>query len=140
MGFLSLISSVLGLIPGLENVAAKIAGYAFDAKVKMFQARTGADRDVAVQALRSAALESHASAERLKIVAGSWLLTALVVGFALPLVVFEWKVVVVDIVFKAGTTDPIKGQVADWAQVIIASLFGSTSAVTLGSMWLNRKQ
>lgn len=80
MGFLSLISSVLGLIPGLENVAAKIAGYAFDAKVKMFQARTGADRDVAVQALRSAALESHASAERLKIVAGSWLLTALVVG------------------------------------------------------------
>jgi hypothetical protein len=136
---LSLLASLIGLIPGLTNLASTIATKAFDAKVKMFQARTGADRDVAVQALRTAALENHASAERLKIVAGSWLLTALVAGFALPLIVFEWKVVVVDIVLKLGTTDPIRGQVADWAQVIIASLFGSTSAVAVTSMWLNRK-
>lgn len=136
---LTLIGTIIGLIPGLEGLASTFLTKAFDAKVKMFQARTGADRDVAVQALRSAALESHASTERLKIVAGSWLLSALVAGFALPLIVFEWKVVVVDIVLKIGTTDPIRGQVADWAQVIIASLFGSTSAVTLGSMWFNRK-
>lgn len=136
---LSLLASLIGLIPGLSNLASTIATKAFDAKVKMFTARTGADRDVAVQALRSAALESHASAERLKIVAGSWLLSALVAGFALPLIVFEWKVVIIDIVLKIGTTDPIRGQVADWAQVIIASLFGSTSVVTLGSMWFNRK-
>jgi len=136
---LTLLGSLLGLIPGLEGLASTILTKAFDAKVKMFQARTGADRDVAVEALRSASLENHENTERLKVVSGSWLLTALVIGFALPLVIFEWKVVVVDIVFQAGSTDPIRGQVADWAKVIIASLFGSTSAVAVGSMWFNRK-
>ncbi len=136
---LSLLASILGIIPGLTGLATTIATKAFDAKVKMFQAKTGADRDVAVATIRKAAIDSHEGTERLKVIAGSRVLLAIVVGFATPFIIFEWKVVVVDIVLGWGSTDPIKGQVADWATTIIGGVFGSTSALALGSMWLNRK-
>lgn len=136
---LSIIASVLGFIPGLESLAATIATKVFDAKVKMLQARTGTDRDVAVAIVKKAAVDSHEGTERLKVIAGSWVLLALVVGFATPLIIFEWKGIVWDKVLGWGTTDPLTGALADWASIIITSLFGSTSAVALGSMWFNRK-
>jgi hypothetical protein len=136
---LSLIGTILGLIPGLEGLASTFLTKAFDAKVKMVQARTQADRDVAVELVRKAATDSHESVERLKAVAGSAALLVLVFMFAIPLAAFEWKVIVWDKLLARGSTDPLTGAVADWAGVIIGSLFGSTSALTLGGMWFNRK-
>ena len=125
-------------IPVVGNIITFIIGKVFDAKVAITQAKTGADRDVAVEVVKTAAVAEQARVSGLAVIAGNKLLTILVVSFAAPLVIFEWKVVVYDIVLGLGSTDPIKGQVAEWANVIIASLFGTTTAVTLGRMWFNR--
>ena len=43
---------------------------------------------------------------------------------ALPVVIYIWKVVVWDKVLGLGVTDPITGEVATWAGVIVTTYFG----------------
>jgi len=43
---------------------------------------------------------------------------------ALPVVIYIWKVIVYDKVLGMGTTDPITGEVATWAGVIVTTYFG----------------
>jgi hypothetical protein len=131
--------ALLSLIPGIGTVIQSVLGAVFDAKVKITQAKTGADRDTAVALLKAAEVEAHERTAALAIIASNKFLTFLVIAFAAPYIVFEFKVVIWDIVLGLGSTDPIKGQVADWATVIIPSIFGSTGATTLGKMWFSRK-
>lgn len=130
--------ALLAAIPGIGGIVTAITTALFNAKVEITKAKTGADRDVAVRLVQAAEAREHENTARLAIFAGNKLLTVLVIAFATPLVLFEWKVVVVDIVFAAGTTDPIRGQVADWATTIIAFLFGTPTALALGKMWFSR--
>lgn len=130
----------LSLIPGLGQVIQAVLGGMFDAKVRIIQAQTGADRDKAVELLKTAQVEAHERTSALAVIASSQLLTFLVIAFASPLVIFEFKVIVWDIVLGLGSTDPIRGQVADWANTIIVSIFGTTGAVTIGKMVLGRKE
>ena len=58
---------------------------------------------------------------------------------ALPLVGYEWKVYVWDTMLGWGTTEAVKGQVADWGNTIIYFLFGSPTVMGLGKMWFSRK-
>jgi hypothetical protein len=43
---------------------------------------------------------------------------------ALPVVIFMWKVIIYDKVLGLGSTDPITGDVATWAGVIVTAYFG----------------
>jgi hypothetical protein len=43
---------------------------------------------------------------------------------ALPVVIYIWKVIVIDKVLGLGSTDPINGEVATWAGVIVTTYFG----------------
>lgn len=136
--------ALLSLIPGIGTVIQAVMTAIFDAKVKITQAKTGADRDAAVAMLKAAEVEAHERTAALAIIAGNKLLTILVIAFATPLVLYEWQVIVIDKLWCGAfnlncTTDPIKGQVADWANVIIASIFGAPTAVTIGKMWFSRK-
>lgn len=136
--------ALLSLIPGIGTVIQSVVSALFDAKVKIMQAKTGADRDTAVAILKAAEVEAHERTAALSIIAGNTLLTLLVVSFAIPLVLYEWQVVVVDKLvcnwFSLNcSTDPIKGQVADWATTIIAFIFGTPAAMSLGRMWFGRK-
>ena len=134
-----------------------VIGKVFDSKVAIVQARLGVERDVAVQLVTAAAQENHENTSKLAIYASSKILTVMLVGFAVPFILYTWKIVVVDIVIGrgcigfhpfgweiianhcwVGTTDPIKGQVAEWATTIIGFLFGSATTVTIGKMWFNR--
>lgn len=152
-GLLSLIS----FIPGVLGLIQKYETAKFNAKVQIYQARTGAVRDVAVTALQTAALTEHENTSKLAIFASNPVMTFLLVGFATPLVLFIWKVVVIDIVVGPGSihlfgwtlfswegnTDPIRGQVADWATTIIGFLFGSGTVMGVTKMagaWLNKKE
>jgi hypothetical protein len=54
-------------------------------------------------------------------------------------VIYEWKIVVWDIVMGWGTTDPIKGQVADWATAVIWSIFGSAAGIHVAAIVAGRK-
>jgi len=112
--------ALLSLIPGIGTVIQAIVAAVFDAKVKIKQAQTGADRDAVVAMLRTAEIEAHERTAALAIIASNKLLTILVIAFATPLVLYEWQVIVIDKLWCGAfnlncTTDPIKGQVADWA-------------------------
>ena len=136
---LAALLALINAIPGISALVNGVVKSVFDAKVQIVQAKTGADRDTAVALAKSAATEAHERTAALGIIASNPLLTCLVVAFAGPLVIYIWKVVVWDIVLGLGTTDPIRGQVADWANTIIWSIFGSTGVAALGKMYFARK-
>jgi len=134
--------ALLSLIPGIGTLIQFIVGKVYDAKVSITTAKIGGDVAVAKEIIASQHKIAEANNQRLAIMASNKLLLALLVAFAAPLVIYEWKVVVYDIVFASithGTTDPIKGQVFEWTNSIIAFLFGSTTALALANMWFNRK-
>jgi len=136
--------ALLSLIPGIGTVVQGILGALFDAKVRIVQAKTGADRDAAVGLLKAAEVEAHERTAALAIIAGNKLLTLLVIAFATPLVLYEWQVIVIDKLWCGAlslncSTDPIKGDVAERAKTIITFIFGAPAATTIGKMWFARK-
>jgi hypothetical protein len=143
---------LLGLIPGVLSLISKYTTAKFDAQVAITQAKVGGDKDVATKLVAAAAASEHETTSRLSILASNPMLVFLLIGFALPLVLYSWKIVVVDIIIGpgsinvfwiwhlswTGTTDPIRGEVADWAKTIIGCLFGSTTVLAAGKMYFGR--
>lgn len=126
---MSFLLSLLGLIPGVLNVITTWQKNAFDAKVSMFVATTGATKEVAV-----ATLQGQAAVQT------KWWFAALppaLIGFAIAC--FVIKAVVYDKVIgsfvgcsgnpPAGTcitfaTDPMTGDLRWLFTAVIASYFG----------------
>lgn len=139
---LAAILGFLNLVPGLGKVAQAITASVYDAKVKITQARIGGDRDVAVSIVTAAATTQSSFYAA---VAQSKILAFIVLGFALPWIAYNAKVVFVDNVWCVlwgivdCSTPAIKGQVGEWGHIIILSIFGSGTTLALGNMWFNRK-
>lgn len=129
------ILALLRLIPVVGGFAEKIASAWFNAKVQITQARIGGDRDVAVALVKQSETTIHENTERLRVIAGNRLLTVLVVGFGGSLLFYYAKGVVWDSALGLGSTPALRGQLAEWSNQIIYSLFGSTTALALGHMW-----
>lgn len=144
-------------IPIIGKIVTGITTAWFNAKVKLVTARVGGDVNVATALVKGAAAADHESTARLGIIASNKILTMMMVGFATPLIIFVWKIVVVDKVIGPGCigwhpfgweviadhcwigkTDPITGDVASWASAIIASLFGSGTVLAIGKMYFGR--
>lgn len=145
-GIIAFITAALHFIPvigpfvsgGLTTFMTKF----FDSKTEIEVARIGGDRDVAISAMQT-------RVAGLGVIAGSTLLTWLVIMFAGPLVIFLWKVIAWDIVVGSFygcvgvttqmlqcatfSTDPIRGQGAEWATTIIVSIFGSLGGLAIAS-------
>lgn len=134
-----MLAALLALIPGLNTLVSSITTSFFNAKVQITQAKIGGDRDVAVRLVQAAEAQAHEDTAKLGIIASNKLLTLLLIAFAVPLVWFEWKVIVWDTILGLGTTEAVKGQVADWGNTIIYFLFGAPTAMALGKMWFTRK-
>ena len=47
--------------------------------------------------------------------------------FAFAFIIYVWKVVVWDKVLGLGTTDPLSGDVAQWAMIVLTAYFGGRS-------------
>lgn len=133
---LAFLQAAPAIIGGVNAFAAKY----FDAKVKLTAARIGGDVDVVRAAMTASSIEQQTRVEGLKVLASSKPLLFLVVGFALPFMIYEWQCIVYDIVWMKGTTatDPIRGNLADWGNTIIVSLFGSGTAVTIAHAYFHR--
>ena len=90
--------------------------------------------------------EGQTRVEFLKAVSQSKFLMFLVGGFALPWIIYEWKVVVWDnfacflIYGVYGFTPPIKGVVGEWAGLIIGGIFGAGTVAAVGQMYFNRRE
>jgi hypothetical protein len=131
--------ALIGLVPGLMTLINGFTSAYFNAKVSITQAKLGADRDVAVKLVQAAAQQEHENTTRLGLFASNKFLTFLLIAFALPLVATEWKVYIWDTMLGWGTTDPVKGEVANWGNTIIYFLFGAPTVMGLGKMWFTRK-
>ena len=133
-------------IPSLVHGFEAFTKAHYDAKVKITAARIGGDVDVAKAMVTGIVAEGGVRVEFLKTVSQSKFLVFLVGGFAVPWIVYEWKVVVWDnmlclaIYGVTGFTPTIKGLVADWAGVILAGIFGTGSVMAVGQMFFNRRE
>lgn len=132
LAFFQVIPSITGGITAFSNAF-------FNAKVQITAARLGADSSVIRAAMTQAGIEAQARVQGLAIIASSKVLLAVVVGFAVPWIAFEWKVVIWDTMLGWGTTPPVRGLVADWSGIILTGIFGSSSALALSNAYFNRK-
>lgn len=128
----------LGALPIIGTAITAFFNAMFNAKVEITRAKTGADRDVAVRLVQAAEATEHENTAKLGIFASNKLLTVLLIAAAIPLVSFEWKVIVWDKMLGWGTTDPIEGQVAQWGNTVWYFLFGAPTVMGLGKMWFSR--
>lgn len=137
---LSAILAFINMIPGISSMVTAVTAAFFNSKVQLVAARTGADVAVVQAALTASSVEQQTRVQGLQVIASSKVLLFLVVGFALPFMIYEWQCIVYDIIWMHGTTatDAIKGNLADWGNTIIISLFGSGTVVTMAHMYFGR--
>lgn len=136
------IIAILNCIPGLSSIITSITTAYFNSKVQLTKARIGGDVAVATQLVTAAAVSETSSVDRLKVIAGSWMLTFLTIGFSLPYMIYEWQCVVYDKIWMDGHhhTDPLGGDLSAWAATIIGCLFGSGTVLAAGHMYFNRNK
>lgn len=129
-------------VPALVGGVTAFTNKYFDTKVQLTAARLGADTNVIRAAMTAAGVEQQTRVEGLKVIASSKVLLFLVVGFALPYMLYEWQCVVYDKIWMHGLTktDPLGGDLSAWATTIITCLFGSGTAVTMTHMYFNRNK
>lgn len=133
--------ALIKMVPIIGGAVTAFVNKYYDAKVQITAAKIGGDTAVARAAITAAVTADKTRVDGLRVVSGSWVLSLLVLGFATPLVVWEWKVVVWDIVLRWGTTDPIRDpMIQAWAGTIIACLFGSGTVLTIAHTYFNRRQ
>lgn len=138
-----MISALLAFITALPQLVNGVNAFAssyFNNKARMTASRIGGDVAVVSAAMTAAGLEATARVEGLKVLASSKVLLFLVVGFAMPFMLYEWQCIVYDTLWMHGTvkTFPINENFAAWGQTIIVSLFGSGTAVTMAHMYFGR--
>jgi hypothetical protein len=131
--------ALLAAIPGIGSIVTSLTSAIFSAKVQMYTARLGVDRDVAVAMIQASAAEADGRAKMWGAIGASKLLTWLVVAFAVPVIWYEGKVVIYDTILGLGTTSPIKGDVEAWMNSIVYSLFGSATALAAVQHWWTTK-
>lgn len=137
---LAAVVAILNCIPGLSAIITSITSAYFNSKVQLTQARIGGDVTVATALVAAAAHADATNVDRLKVIAGSWILSFLTVGFAVPYMIYEWQCIVYDKLWMDGhhKTDPLTGDISAWGTTIIGCLFGAGTVLTAGHMYFNR--
>jgi hypothetical protein len=126
--FLAFLQAVPAITGGINNFVNKY----YDSKVQLVQARIGGDVEMAKTLVYGTVEQNRTRVAGLQVIASSRWLMFLFVGFALPFMIFEWQAIVYDKIIMHGTTstDPITGELANWGQAVIYSLFGVAGAGT----------
>lgn len=144
-----MITAILAFFQAIPAITGGITAFTtayYDAKVQIVKARVGGDVEVAKQLVTGIVTEGQTRVEFLKVVSQSKFLMFIVGGFALPWIVYEWKVVLWDNMLHFtlygiyGFTPTIKGLVADWAGLILSGIFGTGGVMAIGQMYFNRKE
>lgn len=133
LAFFQAIPAITG---GINNFVSKY----YDAKVQITAAYIGGDTEIAKAMVSGVVTEGQTRVEFLKAAGQSKFLMFLIGGFATPFMIYIWKIVVFDIVLGLGSTDAIRGNVADWGGTIIAAIFGASTVMGVGQMYFNRKK
>jgi hypothetical protein len=83
--------------------------------------------DLAARELAVEQRERELALQILKVEQGRWYTALPRPVFAFAFVVYTWKVVVWDKVFGLGSTEPLAGDVAQWAMIVLTAYFGGRS-------------
>ncbi len=135
------IMTLLNLIPGVANVVQTITTAWFNSKVQMYQAKTGTTRDIAIAAITAEVQNNQTKVSWITALAGNPVMMMVVVGFALPWIIYEWQAIVVDTVWNRGTTftPEIKGLFASFGNVILTGIFVTSTGVGIFHSWMAHK-
>lgn len=123
-----MVATVLAWLGNL--IGGPFARAAVDAYRAKLTAENTSDRIAADLAARELAVEERECALATQVVIaeqGRWYTALPRPLFALAFIIYAWKVVVWDKVLGLGTTDPLSGDVAQWAMMVLTAYFGGRS-------------
>ncbi len=134
-GILAFFQAVPAIFGGINNFVNKY----YDSKTQITVARIGGDVTVAKALTEGVVAEGGVKVKWLQTVSQSKFLMLIVGGFAFPIIIFMGKCILWDTVLGLGSTGPIKGQVADWMQIVISGIFVTSNVMGVGHMYFNRR-
>jgi len=121
----SLILSWLGNLLG--GPFAKAAVDAYRAKLTAENTAEKISADLAARELAVEQREAEVASQIVIAEQGRWYTALPRPLFASAFIVYIWKVVVWDKVLGLGSTDPLSGDVAQWAMIVLTAYFGGRS-------------
>ncbi len=123
-----MLTIVLGWLGNLlGGPFAKAAVDAYRAKLTATNTSERIAADLAARELEVEKREQELRTELLVAEQGRWYTALPRPLFALAFIIYVWKVVVYDKVLGWGTTDPLTGDVAQWAMIVLTAYFGGRS-------------
>jgi hypothetical protein len=106
---------------------AKAAVAAYKAKLSSENTSEKIAADLAARELSVEQREKEIDAQVVIAEQGKWYTALPRPLFAFAFVIYVWKVVVWDKVLGLGVTDPLSGDVAQWAMIVLTAYFGGRS-------------
>jgi hypothetical protein len=123
-----MIASILGWLGNLlGGPFAKAAVEAYRARLAAGNTSEKIAADLAARELAVIQRERELATQVLIAEQGRWYTALPRPLFALAFIIYVWKVVVWDKVLGWGTTDPLSGEVAQWAMIVLTAYFGGRS-------------
>lgn len=106
---------------------AKAAVDAYRAKLSAENTSEKVAADLAARALDVEAKERELATQVVIAEQGRWYTALPRPLFAFAFIIYVWKVVVFDKVLGWGSTDPLSGDVSQWAMIVLTAYFGGRS-------------
>ena len=134
-----MLSTVLAWLGNL--IGGPFAKAALDAYRARLSAENTSEKivaDLAARELDVAARERELATQLVLAEQGRWYSALPRPLFAGAFIIYTWKVVVWDKVFGLGVTDPLGGDVAQWAMIVLTAYFGGRSLEKVAKI-LSRK-
>ncbi len=134
-----MLTMVLGWLgQWLGGPFAKAAVDAYRAKLSAGNASDKIAAELAARAVDLEQRERELAAQLVLAEQGRWYTALPRPLFAFAFVIYVWKVVVWDKVlggWTQGTTDPLSGDVAQWAMIVLTAYFGGRTLEKVAAIW-----
>ncbi|MDP2411572.1 MAG: hypothetical protein Q8M26_14965 [Pseudolabrys sp.] len=134
-----MVSMILGWLGQLlGGPFAKAAVDAYRARLSAGNASDKIAADLAARAIDLEQRERELAAQLVLAEQGRWYTALPRPLFAFAFVIYVWKVVVWDKVLGGwthGSTDPLSGDVAQWAMIVLTAYFGGRTLEKVAAIW-----
>jgi len=123
-----MLTGILGWLGNLlGGPFARAAVDAYRAKLAAESSSEKVTADLAARELAVEQRERELAANLVRVEQGRWYTALPRPLFAFAFIIYVWKVVVWDKVLNFGTTDPLSGDVEQWATIVLTAYFGGRS-------------